>query len=146
MPVKKKTSSATKSSASRRGRRNRQRGAELQRETVNIFRHYSIPSFNRDRGGANHEGGDVEIDGFFLGCKRRTRIPRYVIAEKNEIGVVIREDRGEPLLSIPLKPIARLISKARESGIDVKEIFEHHRLGIEPDDEVKTVPREIQKR
>ena len=146
MPVKKKSPSATKSSASRRGRRNRQRGAELQRETVNIFRHYSIPSFNRDRGGANHERGDVEVDGFWLGCKRRSRLPRYVIAEKTEIGVVCREDRGEPILCIPLKPIARLIAKARESGIDVKEIFEQHRMGIEPDGEFKTVPREIQER
>ena len=124
-----KNSSPMKSSASRRGRRNRQRGAELQREVVNTFRTYSVPCFNRDRGGANHEQGDIEVDGFWLGCKRRTRIPAYVKAEKTEIGVVIREDRGESILCIPLKPIARLIAVAKEEGIDVKEIFEGHRLG-----------------
>lgn len=123
-----------KSLASRRGKRNRQRGAELQRETVNTFRMYSIPSFNRDRGGANHERGDVEVDGFWLGCKRRTRLPRYVIAEKTEIGVVVREDRGEALLCIPLKPIAKIIGLARDKGIDVKKILEDHRMGIESDE------------
>ncbi len=129
MPMRKNISL---SKNSRRGRRNRQRGAELQRETVNIFRTFSVPCWNRDRGGANHEGGDIEVDGWFLGCKRRTRVPKYVIAEKNEIGVVIRGDRMEPLLSIPLKPIAEVIALAIEKGVDVKEIFEQHRLGTNP--------------
>ena len=125
----KKNLSPLKSSASRRGRRNRQRGAELQRETVNTFRTYSVPCFNRDRGGANHEKGDVEVNGFWLGCKRRTRIPQYIKAEKTEVGVVVREDRGQALLCVPLKPVAKIIGLAIEKGIDVKEIFEEHRLG-----------------
>ena len=125
-----------KSLASRRGKRNRQRGAELQRETVNTFREHSIPCFNRDRGGANHERGDVEVDGFWLGCKRRTRLPRYVIAEKTEIGVVVREDRGEALLCIPLKPIAEIIGLAKKAGIDVRQILEQHRMGTRADGEV----------
>lgn len=128
MPMKKNLS-PLKSSASRRGRRNRQRGAELQREVVNTFRTFSVQCFNRDRGGANHEQGDIEVDGFWLGCKRRTRIPRYIKAEKAEVGVVVREDRGQAILCIPLKPIAQVIAQAIERGVDVKEIFEQHRLG-----------------
>ena len=47
----------------RRGKRNRQRGAELQRQTVNTAKGYDLEAFNRDRGGAQHEMGDVEIEG-----------------------------------------------------------------------------------
>ena len=78
----------------------------------------------------------MEVDGFWLGCKRRTRLPRYVIAEKTEIGVVVREDRGEALLCIPLDPIAKIIGLAKEAGVDVKEIFEQHRMGTKTDGKV----------
>ncbi len=47
----------------RRGKRNRQRGAELQRQTVNLAKEFKLEAFNRDRGGAQHEMGDVEIEG-----------------------------------------------------------------------------------
>ena len=65
----------------------------------------------------------------WLGAKRRSRIPRWMLPEKTEVGVVSRGDRMEALLSIPLKPFARLVSLALERDIDVKEIFEGHRLG-----------------
>ena len=45
----------------KRGKRNRQRGAELQRQTVNVAKGFKLEAFNRDRGGAQHEMGDVEI-------------------------------------------------------------------------------------
>tara|TARA_R100001443_G_scaffold35589_8_gene49394 strand:- start:5444 stop:5635 length:192 start_codon:yes stop_codon:yes gene_type:complete len=54
-----------------------------------------------------------------------------MLPEKTEVGVVSRGDRMEALLSLPLKPIARLISEAVSKGIDVKEIFEQHRLGTQ---------------
>ena len=44
------------------GRRNRQRGAELQRQVVRIAKDFGFTAFNRDRGGAQQEQGDVEID------------------------------------------------------------------------------------
>lgn len=113
----------------KQGRRNRQRGAELQREVVNCFKASSITAHNRDRGGANHEKGDIEVMGMWLGCKRRTSIPRWLLPEKTEIGVVSRGDRMEAILSLPLKPMVRLISEAAEKGIDVRQIFEGHRLG-----------------
>ena len=78
MKTKQTAKSATRV---RQGRRNRQRGAELQRETVRICNSYSLISFNRDRGGANHEKGDVEIEGHFYGCKRKKSIPRYLLPE-----------------------------------------------------------------
>ena len=47
----------------RRGRRARQRGAELQRQAVRMAKEAGLEAFNRDRGGAQHEQGDIEIEG-----------------------------------------------------------------------------------
>ena len=78
----------------RQGRRNRQRGAELQRQAVKLAKEFGLEAYNRDRGGAQHEKGDIEIEGRYYGCKRRTRIASWLKPEKNEDGVVVREDRG----------------------------------------------------
>ena len=87
----------------KRGRRNRQRGAELQRETVRMCTEFELESFNRDRGGANHEKGDVEIEGDYYGCKRKKSIPKYIMPEKQEIGVIFRADRMQPMIAITLE-------------------------------------------
>ena len=87
----------------RRGRRNRQRGAELQRQLVRMSKEFDIEAFNRDRGGANHEKGDVEIQGKYYGCKRRKTVPRWVLPEKEEVGVVFRGDNMKPMIAIPLE-------------------------------------------
>lgn len=76
--------------------------------------------------------------GMWLGCKRRSRIPVWLLPEKTEVGVVSRGDRMEAILSLPLKPLAELISKADQAGIDVQEIFEKHRLGCGPDAKTNT--------
>ena len=101
----------------------------MQREVVRLFKEWSIKCHNRDRGGANHEKGDIEVMGFWLGAKRRSRVPRWMLPEKTEVGVVSRGDRMEAILSLPLKPMVELIAKAHEKGIRVTEIFERHRLG-----------------
>tara|TARA_R100000458_G_scaffold13913_2_gene11725 strand:+ start:65 stop:400 length:336 start_codon:yes stop_codon:yes gene_type:complete len=85
----------------KRGRRNRQRGAELQRQVVNLAKRFDLTAHNRDRGGAQHEKGDVEIENKYYGCKRRKSIPRWVLPEKQEEGVFFREDRGTLMVSIP---------------------------------------------
>ena len=46
----------------RRGRRARQRGAELQRQAVRMAKEHGLEAYNRDRGGAQHEQGDIEIE------------------------------------------------------------------------------------
>ena len=69
-----------------------------------------LEAYNRDRGGAQHEKGDVEIDGLWYGCKRRKVVPRWVLPEKEETGVVFRADRMEPYISIPLERYLLLIS------------------------------------
>ena len=71
--MKRKTTATSKKQAANRarGRRNRQRGAELQRLTVKLANELGLEAYNRDRGGAQHEKGDVEIDGLYYGCKRR---------------------------------------------------------------------------
>ena len=75
------------------GRRNRQRGAELQRQVVNLAKEYDLIAHNRDRGGAQHEQGDVEIEENFYGCKRRKSVPAWVMPEKEEQGVFFRADQ-----------------------------------------------------
>jgi len=85
----------------KRGRRNRQRGAELQRQVVNLAKRFDLIAHNRDRGGAQHEKGDIEIEDKYFGCKRRKAIPRWVLPEKQEEGGFFRQDRGELMVSIP---------------------------------------------
>ena len=65
----------------RRGRRNRQRGAELQRLLVSKCKELDLDAHNRDRGGA---------------------IPTYIMPEKEEVGVVFRGERMQPMISYPL--------------------------------------------
>ena len=96
------------------GRRNRQRGAELQRQAVNLAKEFKLEAFNRDRGGAQHEMGDIEIEGNYYGCKRRKSIATWVKPEKEEVGVVIREDRGAPFMVVPLEHYLFLVSLCKE--------------------------------
>ena len=101
-------------SARRRGRRNRQRGAELQRQAVKIAKDFKLEAYNRDRGGAQHEMGDVEIEDKFYGCKRRKVVPRWLMPEKNESGVIFRADRMEPHIAIPLEIYLLLVSMIKK--------------------------------
>ena len=84
----------------KRGRRNRQRGAELQRQVVSLAKEFDLVAHNRDRGGAQHEMGDVEIEEKYFGCKRRKAIPRWVLPEKQEEGVFFRQDRGPLMVAV----------------------------------------------
>ena len=98
----------------RQGRRNRQRGAELQRFSVKLAKEYNLEAYNRDRGGAQHEQGDIEIEGHYYGCKRRTRIAQWLKPEKEEEGVVIREDRGKPYIVLDYEYFINLLSIMKE--------------------------------
>jgi hypothetical protein len=75
-----------------------------------MSRNMGLEAYNRDRGGAQHEKGDVEIDGLYYGCKRRKVVPRWVMPEKEENGVIFRADRMEPYISIPFEKYLVLIS------------------------------------
>ena len=99
----------------KRGRRNRQRGAELQRQVVNLAKGFDLVAHNRDRGGAQHEMGDVEIEDKFFGCKRRKAIPRWVLPEKQEEGVFFRQDRGTLMVSIPAELLLFMMSMAKKT-------------------------------
>ena len=78
--------------------------------SVKMSKELGLEAYNRDRGGAQHEKGDVEIEGLYYGCKRRKLIPRWVLPEKEETGVVFRGDRIEPYIAIPLEKYLLLIS------------------------------------
>ncbi len=85
------------------GRRNPQRGAELEREAVKMAKDYGLQAKRWDISGAADERGDIEIEGVFYGCKRKVRIPQYLKPEKQEAGVIIRGDRDIPRIVVPLK-------------------------------------------
>jgi len=94
-----------------RGRRNRQRGAELQRQVVKTAKIYGLDAWNRDRGGAQHEQGDVEISTIYFGCKRRKSCAQWLYPEKDEWGVFFREDSGKLMVSIPAEFLFDLMSE-----------------------------------
>ena len=98
----------------KRGRRARQRGAELQRQAVRMAKDAGLDAYNRDRGVAQHEQGDIEIEGHYYGCKRRTRIAQWLKPEKQEEGVVIREDRGKPYIVLDYEYFVNLLSIMKE--------------------------------
>ena len=87
----------------KRGRRNRQRGFELQRHAVRLAKEIGLEAYNRDRGGAQHELGDIEIEDKFYGCKRRKVIPKWLLPEKSEVGVVFRGERLPAMIALPLE-------------------------------------------
>ena len=97
-----------------RGRRNRQRGAELQRLAVNLAKDYDLEAYNRDRGGAQHPLGDILIDEYYYGCKMRKSIPSYLLPEKEEIGVVVRAARIKPLIVIDLERYLLMLKLLKE--------------------------------
>ena len=98
----------------RQGRRNRQRGAELQRQAVRMAKEFGLEAYNRDRGGAQHEKGDIEIEGRYYGCKRRTTIAKWLKPEKNEDGVVVREDRGNPYIVLDYEQFVNILGIMKE--------------------------------
>ena len=102
----------------RRGKRNRQRGAELQRLAVRMAKDSGLDAHNRDRGGAQHELGDIEIEGRWYGCKRRTKIAAWLKPEKSEDGVVIREDRGKPYIVLDYDYFVNILSIMKEMADD----------------------------
>ena len=97
-----------------RGRRNRQRGAELQRLAVNLAKEYELEAHNRDRGGACHPLGDILIRDKYYGCKMRKSIPSYLLPEKEEVGVVIRADRLKPSIVIDLEDYLLMLKLLKE--------------------------------
>lgn len=98
----------------RRGRRARQRGAELQRQAVRMAKEHGLEAYNRDRGGAQHEQGDIEIEEHWYGCKRRTRIAKWLKPEKNEEGVIVREDRGKAYIVLDYEYFLNILSIMKE--------------------------------
>ena len=102
----------------KRGRRARQRGAELQRQAVRMAKEIGLEAFNRDRGGAQHEQGDIEIEGHNYGCKRRTKIAQWLKPEKQEEGVVVREDRGKPYIVLDFEFFINILSIMKELAND----------------------------
>ena len=99
-----------------KGRRNRQRGMELQRHAVRLAKDMGLEAYNRDRGGAQHELGDIEVEDKFYGCKRRKVIPKWLLPEKSEVGVVFRGERLPPMIALPLSIYYLLLKMATKDN------------------------------
>ena len=82
----------------------------MKRELTTRAQKRDLEAYNRDRGGAQHEKGDVEIEELYYGCKRRKVVPRWILPEKEETGVIFRGDRMKPYISISLERYLLLIS------------------------------------
>ena len=113
-PAKGKDSNMKNPKNVSQGKRNRIRGAELQRQAVRTAKEFGLEAYNRDRGGAQHAKGDIEIEERSYGCNRRTRIAQWLKPEKNEDGVVIREDRGKPYIVLEYEKYIMLLSLLKE--------------------------------
>ena len=109
---RKKNTRAKSAKNVNRGRRNRQRGMELQRHAVRLAKDMGLEAHNRDRGGAQHELGDIEVEDKFYGCKRRKVIPRWLLPEKSEVGVVFRGERLPAMIALPLSIYYLLLKMA----------------------------------
>ena len=116
----KKQKSKNQKNYRKQGRRNRQRGAELQRESVRLARQFELDAHNRDRGGAQHEKGDVEIEDKFYGCKRRKVAPKWIFPEKEEIGVIFRAEYMPPFISVPFEHYLLLLSLVKKDILNEK--------------------------
>ena len=105
--------------SSRQGRRNRQRGAEFEREVVNAARAIGLAAERvQGRAGAARLGDpDVVIDGdITLECKRRKSLPGYLTEWCEGVdAAVIREDRGKALVVMSLEKWLKWLKWARET-------------------------------
>jgi hypothetical protein len=82
---------------------------------VRLAHEFELTAFNRDRGGAQHEMGDIEIEEKFFGCKRKKRIAKWVMPEKEEEGVFFREDNGPLMVSVPAELFLLLMSMIKKT-------------------------------
>ena len=113
---------------SRRGKRNRQRGAELQREITRMAKNHNLNAHTRDRGGAQHEMGDLEIEKQYYGCKRRKKMAQWLKPEKQEVGVFIREDYGKSFIVLDAENYISLLRRLKSCNCKI------NRCGCRDDD------------
>jgi Holliday junction resolvase len=61
----------------------------------------------------HHETVDVLIENFKIQAKRRARIANWLKPDEHVDAVVVREDRGEPLIVLPLDDFLELLKLAQ---------------------------------
>ena len=102
----------------KRGKRNRNRGADYERELVNAFKGYGLQAQRVPLSGAtNYAKNDVEVIAGFDGqtvfsgeAKRRAGLPEYITKALDGADfAAFRQDRGETLIAIRLETFAQLL-------------------------------------
>jgi hypothetical protein len=100
-----------------RGKRNRQRGAEFERELVNLFRDHGLKAERVPLSGAtSYAKDDVEVTPTFAEkpwrgeCKRKSAVPKWIVDALGECNfMAMRGDRQEALIVIRASTFAELL-------------------------------------
>ena len=85
---------------------NKRRGCDLEREVVCMAQAAGLPArraWGSDgRAAGWHQEVDALVAGMRIQCKRRRKLPTWLGLSDNVDGVVIREDRGDAYILMPL--------------------------------------------
>lgn len=102
----------------KRGKRNRNRGANYERELVNAFKEHGLQAQRVPLSGATgYAKNDVEVTAGFDGktvfsgeAKRRAGLPEYMTKALDGADfAAFRQDRGETLIVLRLETFAQLL-------------------------------------
>lgn len=102
----------------KRGKRNRRRGGDYERELVNAFKGYGLNARRVPLSGATtYAKNDVEVVAGFDGkttlsgeAKRRAGLPEYITKALDGADfAAFRQDRGETLIVVRLETFAQLL-------------------------------------
>ena len=108
------------------GKRNRQRGFELERECVNAARAVGLDA--KRAWGSNGEAlglckeVDVVIDGRPYQMKRKKKLPAWLALKPGTVGTIFREDRARAYALIPFEDLLDLLGKSKQCD----ELFAEH--------------------
>jgi Holliday junction resolvase len=93
-------------------RSQRTKGAAFERECVILFNEYHGDA---ERNLSQSRDGGYDIDSKFgaFECKKRARLPSYLLPAENVRGVAFSSDRGERLMLLRVRDALRLMQMER---------------------------------
>lgn len=101
-----------------RGKRNKQRGYELENESVKLARSFGLEAercwLSDGRAKGLHKNVDIVIGGQGYQCKRRKKLAAYMTPDEGVVGQIIREDYGPPLVTVPLEHYLQMLIRLED--------------------------------
>lgn len=118
---------AAKKTPSQRGKRNRLKGSEFERDICAAFSELLGVKVTRKLGQARDSGSDIHCGPLIIECKRRSSLgPTGRWLDQAEAGtdrstgkvpcVVAREDRREPIITMLLSDFLHVVTQAMIKG------------------------------